>query len=63
MLAANGTLLCQTLIAGNIVDVGPACEALERFEEAPDVFCEWMQMIGIDMGDWPEQPPPRRVAG
>jgi hypothetical protein len=57
-LAANGTLLCQTLIISNIVDVGPVCEALERFEEAPDVFREWMQMIGIEMGDWPEQPPP-----
>jgi hypothetical protein len=57
-LAANGTLLCQTLIVGNIVDDGPVCEALERFEEAPDVFHEWMQMIGIEMRDWPEQPPP-----
>lgn len=36
----------------------PVCEALQRFEEAPDVFREWMQMIGIEIGGWPEQPPP-----
>jgi Heterokaryon incompatibility protein (HET) len=57
-LAANGTLLCQTLKVDDIVDVGSVCQALERFEEAPDVFREWMQMVGIGMGDWPEQPPP-----
>ena len=41
-LAANGTLLCQTLKVDDIVDVGSVCQALERFEEAPDVFREWM---------------------
>lgn len=57
-LAEKDTLLCQTLKVDNIVEVGPICDALENFEKAPDVFREWMQMIGIGIGDWPEQSPP-----
>ena len=53
-LAANGTLLCQTLMVGNIVDVGPVCEALERFEEAPDVFCEWRSIWEIGQSNRPQ---------
>ena len=52
----NGALCCQTLKVGDVVDVGPICEALENFEEAPDIFRQWMQMVGIGM-DWPEEPP------
>jgi hypothetical protein len=52
----NGALCCQTLKVGDVVDVGPICEALEHFEEAPDIFRQWMQMVGIGM-NWPEKPP------
>ena len=56
-LTANGALLCQALKVDKIVKAGPICEALEHFEESPDVFRQWMEMIGIRIGDWPEQPP------
>lgn len=56
-LVANGTLLCQALMVDKIAKAGPVCEALEHFEESPDVFRQWMEMIGIGIGDWPEQPP------
>ena len=56
-LTADGTLLCQALKVDNIVNVGPICEALEHFEKSPDVLRQWMEMIGIGIGDWPEQPP------
>ncbi|KAF4630994.1 hypothetical protein G7Y89_g7140 [Cudoniella acicularis] len=57
-LTANGTLLCQAFKVDKIAQVGPICEALEHFEESPDVFRRWMEMLGIGIGDWPEQPPP-----
>jgi hypothetical protein len=57
-LAANETLLLQTLMVDKIVKAGPLCDALENFPKAPDVFRQWMEMIGVGVRDWPEQPPP-----
>ena len=54
-LTVTGGLLCQVLKVDKIVKAGPICEALEHFEESPDVFRQWMEMIGIE--DWPDQPP------
>ena len=56
-LTVSGALLCQVLKIDKIVKTGSFCEALEHFEEAPDVFRKWMEMIDIGIEDWPEQPP------
>ncbi|ERF69908.1 hypothetical protein EPUS_05452 [Endocarpon pusillum Z07020] len=56
-LTANGALLCQALLVDKIVKVGSICDALGHFEEAPDVLRQWMEMIGVEFRDWPEQPP------
>ncbi|KAL9611450.1 MAG: hypothetical protein Q9167_003887 [Letrouitia subvulpina] len=57
-VTANGTLICQSLMVDKIDKVGPVSEPLEHFEEAPDVFRQWMDMIGLGIRDWPEKPPP-----
>jgi hypothetical protein len=43
---------------GKVIEVGPVSEALEKFDQAPDIFRQWMEMVGIGIKDWPESPPP-----
>lgn len=56
-LSKDGTLLLQSLEVDSIASIGTVFDALENFEQAPDVFREWMGMIGLEMTGWPEQPP------
>jgi hypothetical protein len=56
-LIGDCNLVCQTLKVGRVIEVGPVSLALENFEQAPDIFRQWMEMVGIGLGDWPETPP------
>lgn len=57
-LDMSGALHCQSLPVDKIAKLGLVCEVLERFEDTPDVFRQWMEMIGIGMRDWrPTEPP------
>lgn len=57
-LADDGHLICQTLRVGKVTEVGPVSEALDNFEQAPDIFRQWLEMVNIGVQDWPEAPPP-----
>ncbi|KAF4542702.1 Het-domain-containing protein [Lasiodiplodia theobromae] len=56
-LSKDGTLLLQSLEVDSIASIGTAFDALENFEQVPDVFRQWMGMIGLEMMGWPEQSP------
>lgn len=56
-LTSGGTLLCPSLRVDKIVKTGPTCDVFDHFGEAPEVLRQWMEMVGIGIKDWPEQPP------
>jgi len=55
-ISEDGVLSAQSLLVGKIAKIGPMCDALENWYNAPGVFRQWMTMVGIG-SDWPEQPP------
>ncbi|GLA44223.1 hypothetical protein AnigIFM63309_002809 [Aspergillus niger] len=58
-LASDGTLRLQALKVDKVIRVGDATDPLDEFDKVPDVFRQWMGMIGMGVQDWPESPPAR----
>ncbi|KAI1505463.1 heterokaryon incompatibility protein-domain-containing protein [Biscogniauxia marginata] len=56
-LGKDEVLFAQTLMVDRIAKVGSVCDALENWDKAPDVLRQWMEMVGLGLKDWPEQPP------
>ncbi|KAI1165991.1 heterokaryon incompatibility protein-domain-containing protein [Nemania serpens] len=52
------TLFAQTLAVDKIAKVGNVCDALENWDDAPDVLRQWMEMLQLGLRDWPADPPP-----
>jgi hypothetical protein len=55
-MVGHETLLLQTLMVDRISQLGPVFDALEKWQEAPDVLRQWMDMLKIGV-DWPEKAP------
>ncbi|KAF5238840.1 hypothetical protein FANTH_10168 [Fusarium anthophilum] len=56
-VADDETLRLQTKFVDTIDKVGPVCNALEDWQDAPDVLRNWMEMVGLGAGGWPSEPP------